>query len=596
MVRRLRISETKIPFITALANSFIYPTAPKDRMKLAGFAFFLGFYAFMKLIMPLNPIIWANWAVGAFLFGVFLSYVIRATNSVGHGKLALPDWPDFTYYMDDLIIPSIRVVLVLFVWTILPVILAFALIATQVGFGIFDIVTGMKSQTAMNTEFKKQMEEEQKKMLEMQKQIFNNPDIAKNHKAMEELRKEYEPTEDSYKSSDPKSEVFNAIQNSLGFGKAKKRIPLLILTVFVFGIITLFGAIVSPMAFYIAAGFESAKAALNPFTLIKLISKVPGPYFLLIASLILITAAQIFVYIFFTLIGLMKVPFISHFIKMAVDFYFLLVSAYLIGLFAYQNRYELGFDYENSELADLKPDTSRISAGEGLDGEAFQREAKVDLKPIPAVEIDKSSKKGTIPVNPHLQKPRALAPFIEINTPLDEDVKKGREFKKLGELDTALEHFQLALEVDPTHPIALRECFKIYLIKEDKPKAENAINRLMNHYTSKNKKNQALILFGEVTGVLPMHTFSQQSQKKISLWLKEIEDYKNALIAFRNYAYRYTKDPYSATCLMEAAIICRDHLSLKELAIKILNMIKKNYPKSKEAPEAVEILEQIHLS
>lgn len=214
------------------------------------------------------------------------------------------------------------------------------------------------------------------------------------------------------------------------------------------------------------------------------------------------------------------------------------------------------------------------------------------IEPIVAIEVESRPLTFANLTNPHLQKP-AFQPYIEIKTPLDEDIKKGREFKKMGELDAALDCFGLALSVDPTHPIALRECFKVYLLKGDSRSAESAINRLMHYYTSNNKRDEALILFGEVMNILPMHTFSEGSQKVLALWLKEIGDHKNAVIAYRNYAYQYPKDPSAASSLLEAGILSLNELRNRKVATKIFEILISTYPDTPECVNAKNILKEI---
>ena len=195
--------------------------------------------------------------------------------------------------------------------------------------------------------------------------------------------------------------------------------------------------------------------------------------------------------------------------------------------------------------------------------------------------------------NPHIQQAIPTPPSLEFKDfgtgPLGEDIKKGREFKALGEFDSALACFNLALEIDREHPIALRESFKVHLLKDDIPKAEQTINKLMGFYAARGKKNEALILFSEVMRVLPMHTFNIKSQKIISEWLNEIGDHRSALIAYRNFAYKFGKHPFAATSLLKAGLLCQDKLENPKLASKIFQLLLKNFPNSPEAIQAKQL-------
>lgn len=586
LVRRFKETEEKLPFGKVLKRAFLYPLALEDKMKLVGFAIFLLFWAFMKTIMPLNPIFYANWAVGLFLWAVFLSYIIKSVKSVGNGQLSLPDWPDFSYFMDDLIIPSIKVSLTSVVLIGLPIFLGMALITHQLGLGIMDVFMGgspFGNQAAIEQQLKTEAAKKTQEMQDIYNQIYGDQSRAQMQNMSPAERREYQKQrmdemqkrmDEKFKEDDSSKTLLDSFTGMAGFKRAADRAPLIILYLIFFGILTLTGILIYPMGYYIAAGYESLKGAVNPLLLIQLIMRSPVDYFMLLVMWITIGIVSATTGAIFKALGLLNIFVLGLFFELSLNLYFGLATAYVTGMFAYQNRYKLGFyKEEENQLSEIKP--------------AAPSSSKTPL------EFDSPISAGKMPDNPHLQKPAGFQPYIEMNTPLDDDIVKGREFKKLGELDTALDHFNLALEVNPTHPIALRECFKIYLSKDDKPKAENAVNRLMNHYTGKDKKNEALILFGEVMGVLPMHTFSQRSQKKIAAWLKDIGDYKNAVVAYRNYAYRYNRDAWAPTSLLEAGILCRDKLGSKDLASKIFNIIINNFPKTEEAQRSKDFLKSL---
>lgn len=575
LIRPIRSESPKIPFYNLIGKAVSYPLAPNDRMKLVGYGAFLLFMAFMYSIMPLNPVFYANWIVKTALWSIFVSYIVRAVNTVGMGALEVPEWPDFVDWTESLVKPSVRVSLTGLVLIGLPILICMTLVITQIGWGLSDVLFGGPSPSSyriseerMKEETKKEFENMQRMMVEMQQENMTQEEARALREGMlEENGYGNAAEKESAKVEGPSPEkasqdpgfvgrFIEGLSSHIQASKAaSKKINLMLIfaSLAVFGLLSLLGTMLYPLAFYIAAGFGSLRSALNPVTLIKLILLTPSDYLKLLLILFASSVAQYLISLFFSALGIFSIFTLGKFVSLSINFYFGLFFAFIVGRFAYDNRFKLG----------------------------FEREEKLpELKPLPPTESPPQTSKGYA--------------SAKTDMPPDEHIIKGREFKKLGELNKALECFYQALSINPMHPLALRESFKIHLSRGNSEKAESTINKLMTFYTSKDRRDEALILFSEVMGVLPMHTFGQIAQKKIANWLKEVGDFKNAAIAYRNYAYKFMHDPFAATSLMEAGLLCKSQLANPKLAKKIFEMLINNYPKASEAIEAETLLTEIH--
>jgi tetratricopeptide (TPR) repeat protein len=221
----------------------------------------------------------------------------------------------------------------------------------------------------------------------------------------------------------------------------------------------------------------------------------------------------------------------------------------------------------------------------------FEKKPKIMIpKPeehsIPAIEL---SLEGKIPGKKkpiRIQEEKSFQPYIEIRTPLDEDVTKGREFKKLGEKETALEHYKLALEIDPKHEVALRESFKIYISSNDLSNAKSTLDSLMEAYVERDKRAEALVLFSEAMAHLPDFVYKADNQIKIAQWLSEVEDFQSALSSYKKFVSSYPDDERVPFAIIEIGLISKNYLENNDLAMKCFRKLIEDYPESPEAKEA----------
>ncbi len=93
-------------FWDAIPAAFTYPFR-KDGLYL-----FIGAIVFFTALEFLKGIPMVGLVVGIFSAGYMISYMFRVISSTADGSDELPDWPEFTNFWDDILLP-------LFQWTVL---------------------------------------------------------------------------------------------------------------------------------------------------------------------------------------------------------------------------------------------------------------------------------------------------------------------------------------------------------------------------------------------------------------------------------------------------------------------------------------------